>query len=167
MKLRGFTLIETLLTLAIASVLISVIAGFVLLLLDNRLRTEIRTDVEFQGIQTMERLLATVRQAEAVISPAVGVSAESMSIDVLDNNNDPTTITWGDNTLWMREGGDPPIALTSRNIVVSSVSFEYRTTSTTPGHVYIEFTLAHANPSGRAKYAYIKTFYGSASMRSQ
>ncbi len=165
MKRRGFTLIEILLTLAVASVLISVIAAFVLLLLDNRVRTAIRADVEFQGVQTMERLLATVRQAEAIIAPTPGVSSDSMTIDVVDAASDPTTIIWGDNALWIRQGGDPPIALTSGSVSVSASSFAYRTSSTTRGHISIEFTVSYASASERPEYAYTKTFYGSASIR--
>ncbi|MBT4277762.1 hypothetical protein HOD96_03410 [Candidatus Falkowbacteria bacterium] len=162
---NAFTLIELILYIGIASILLVTISSFLFILLESRVKNQTIAEVEQQGIQAMQIITQTIRDAEGVNSPTQGTSGSTLSLDVITAGNDPTVFDLSSNTLQITEGSGGAVSITNSRIIVSDLTFRNLSYSNAQGAIKIEFTLTHINPEGRQEYGYSKTFYGSASIR--
>lgn len=162
---KGFTLIELLLYVSIIGAVILSIAVFLSLLMQSRVKNQIIAEVEQQGIQVMQIITQTGRNAEAITSPALGTSASTLTFDVPTVANDPTTFDLANGAIRITEGAGSPISLTNSQVTASGLTFQNLSRTNTPGTIRIKFTLTSVNPSGRNEYNYSKTFYDSATLR--
>jgi prepilin-type N-terminal cleavage/methylation domain-containing protein len=162
---KGFTLIELLLYVAIASVMLLVISVFLSNLLHSRIKNQTIAEVEQQGLQIMQLITQSVRNAEAVTSPAPGVSAASLTLDVVTTLNDPTIFDLASGVSRITEGAGPAISLTNTRVTASDFTFQNLSRTSTPGTIRVQFTLTHVNPEGRNEYSFTKSFIGSATLR--
>jgi len=161
----GFTLIELLLYVSLAAIMLLATSVFLSVLLAARVKSQTIAQLEQEGQQLIQLISQTARNAQAINSPASGASASSLSLDVVTASLDPTVFDLSGSTIRITEGAGAAVALTTSRVSASSVSFQNLSRSSTPGVVRIQFTLTHANPSGRNEYDWSKTFYGSASLR--
>lgn len=165
MKNNGFTLIELLLYVSIIGVMVLSVAGFLSLLMQSRVKNQTISEVEQQGLQVMQMITQTVRNAEAITSPAPGASASSLTLEVITATNDPTIFDLSSGVIRIKEGVNSAVSLTNSRVVASDLTFRNISRASTPGTIRIQFTLTHVNPSGRNEYSYSKTFYDSATLR--
>lgn len=161
----GFTLIELLLYVAISAVILLAVSFFLQTLLESRIKNQTIAEVEQQGLQAMQMITQTTRNAEAIILPAQGASASSLTLDVLTGASDPTVFDLSSGIIRIAEGADPPVALTNSRVTTSAITFQNLSHAGTPGIIRIQFTLMHINPEGRNEYNFSKTFIGSATLR--
>lgn len=162
---KGFTLIELLLYVSIASTILLVSTLFMQTLLESRVKNQTIAEVEQQGLQVMQQITQTVRNAENITSPSVGNSASSLTLDVVNASDDPTVFDLSGDTIRVSEGVGSPVALTNSRVTATSLNFQNLSRADTPSIVRISFTLTHVNPEGRQEYNFEKTFYASASLR--
>ncbi len=162
---RGFTLVELLLYSIIVGTIVLSMAVLLSLLMQSRVKNQVVAEVEQQGFQVMQLITQTARNAEAVNSPSQGASASSLSLDVVTAANDPTVFDLSGNTIRIKEGSATAISLTNSLIIASDLLFENLSYTDTHGTIRIQFTLTHVNSSGRNEYDYVKTFYGTATLR--
>ncbi len=160
---RGFTLIELLLYVGLMAVMLLVSSLFMSFVLEARVKNQVIDEVEQQGLYTMQLIEQTVRNADAINSPAQGVNGASLSLAVPVPNN-PTVFSLVSGAIQVTEAGGAAVGLTNSRVTASSVSFYNLSRTGTPGVVRIQFTLTHTNPSGRNEYNYNQTFYGSAAL---
>lgn len=137
---KGFTLIELLLYVSIVGAIIFSVAGFLSLSMQSRVKNQTIAEVEQQGVQVMQ----IITQAGRNTTDINFTSAFDLSGGVIRQNS---------------------LALTNSRVVASALTFQNLSRAGTPGTIRIQFTLTHVNPSGRNEYDYIKTFYGSATLR--
>lgn len=161
----GFTIIELLLYVAISSVILLVISLFLQTLLESRIKNQTIAEVEQQGLQVMQMITQTARNAEAITSPAQGASAATLTLDVITVANDPTIFDLASGVIRITEGTGSAVSLTNSRITASSLTFQNLSLTSTPGTIRIQFTLTHVNPEGRNEYSFTKTFTGSATLR--
>ncbi|MEK7620707.1 MAG: prepilin-type N-terminal cleavage/methylation domain-containing protein [Patescibacteria group bacterium] len=154
---RGFTLVELLVSLGLASILLLVILSIFLSSIRSQTTQRSVAEVEQQGAMVMELITQTLRNAQAITSPAVGASASSLTVDVVDATEDPTVFDLSSNQIRITRGVGSPITLTSTLLTASAITFTNVSTTDSSGAVKIEFTLSHGD--------YDETFYGTASLR--
>lgn len=162
---KGFTLIELLLYVSIVGAMILSVSALLPLFMQSRVKNQTISEVEQQGIQVMQTITQIARNAEAITSPTVGVSASSATFDVVTASLDPTIFDVLGGVIRISEGAGLPISLTNTRVAVSNLSFQNLSRTSTPGTIRIQFTLTHINPEGRQEYNFSKTFYGTASLR--
>lgn len=162
---KGFTLIELLLYVAISSVLLLVISAFLSSLLQSRIKNQTIAEVEQQGVQVLQMITQTIRNAQSITSPAQGISSSSLTLDVVATTSDPTIFDLSGGAIRIKEGAASAIPLTNSRVTASALTFQNLSRSDTPGTVRIQYTLTHLNSSGRNEYDFTKTFVGSASLR--
>src|SRR3989338_405637 len=107
MKLQthsGFTLVELLLYVSITAIILLATSGFLFMLLEARIKNQTIAEVEQQGLQVMQLITQTARNAEAVTSPAVGTSASSLTLDVVTVVSDPTVFDLASGVIRITEG---------------------------------------------------------------
>ncbi len=162
---QGFTLIELIIYVAIASVMFMAISSFAFILLRSRIRSQVITEVEQQGAYVMQIITQTIRNAEGINSPTQGGSNSSLSLNVSGSSNDPTVFDVSGSTLWISEGGGAPLKLTNSRLIVSDFLAQNLSRTNTPGIIKIQFDLKYNSQAEKAELDYSKTFYGSASLR--
>jgi len=162
---RGTTLIEVLLYIVIASILLGVISAFTFVLLSSRVKNQTISEVNSQGVFISEMIERTIRSGEAVNTPLIGTSSETLSVDVLNSSLDPTIFSLSSGVLYVKEGFASNIALSNSKVVISNLIFRNLSIPSTPGSVHFSFNISHVNNAGRNEFSYSKTFAGSASIR--
>ena len=162
---QGFTLIELLLYVSIVSVVLLAISLFISSLLESRVKNQTIAEVDGQGLHVMQIITQSLRNAVAINSPALGVSAALLSINTIVAGNNPTIFDISADALRMSEGGGAPVALTNARVIASALNFSNLSRPGTLGTVQIMFTLTHVNPAGRQEYSYSKSFISSATLR--
>lgn len=162
---KGFTLMELLLYISISGIIFLGVSVLLFLVLQSRIKNQTVAEVEQQGVQVMQLITQTVRNAENINSPASGSSASSFSLDVVPSSDDPTVFDLSSGVIRIVEGAGPSIPITSSSVTGSNLTFENLSRPGTPGVIRIQFTLTRVNVTGRNEYDYSKTFYGSASLR--
>ncbi len=161
---KGITLVELLISLGIIATLLTLMVTFFFTLSLSRIKNQTMTEVEQQGAQVMQLIVHTIRNAEAIIIPAQGITSSSLSLDVINATDDPTVFDLGNDMIRITESTDSPIPLTNTRVAASGLSFYNLSRNTTAGTIHIQFTLTHVNPSGRNEYDYTKLFYGGATV---
>ena len=164
-SLTGFTLLELLLYVSISSILLLSITTLLGVLVQSRVKNQVIGEVEQQGVQIMQTMTQTIRNATAITTPAIGASAASLSLTVPTSAKSSTVFDSASSVVRITEGAGTAVSLSNSRITASGLTFQNLSRASTPGIVRIQFVLTHVNPSGRGEYIYTKTFYGSAGIR--
>lgn len=162
---RGFSLLELLLYVGIAASMLLATSLFLSMLLESRVKNQGVSEVEQQGLQAMQLITQTIRNADAINSPVPAASAAALSLNTIATGLNPTVFDVSGGVIRITEGVGVPIALTNTHVMASAMNIQNLSLASTPGSVRVSFTLTFVNPSNRQEYAYAKTFYGSASLR--
>lgn len=162
---NGFTLIESILYVSVVSVIVLVISMFFLTLKKSEIKNQAIAEVEQQGVMVMLILEQIIRNSEGINSPTVGNSSQSLSMNVVDSDDDPTVFSVTDNVFGIKRGSGEVVPITSPSVSVSNVVFENLSKNETNGLIRIEFKLSYTGDELRNEYEYSKFFYGSSSLR--
>ncbi len=162
---RGFTLIELLLYVSIIGAMILSVSSLLPLLMQSRVKNQTIAEVEQQGAQVMQVVTQTVRNAATLNSPTQGLSASSLSINVVDSAKSPTIFDLSGGVIRMQEGAGSPVSLTNSHVVASGLTLQNLSRTGTKGTIKIQFTITQINPEGRQEYNFNKIFYGTATVR--
>lgn len=161
----GFTLIELMLYVGLASILLMSTSLFLSVLLTSRVKNQTIAEVEGQGIQVMQIITQTLRNADSVNLPLPGATLSSLNLITYTGSLNPTIFDLSSGVIRITEGAGAPVALTNTRVSVSSLTFQNLSRLNTPYTIRIQFTLSYINSIGRNEYNYSKTFIGSASLR--
>ena len=162
----GFTLLEFLLYIAIASITIAVISVYLSQILVFRAKSQTIAEVEQEGTMVMQNITQAIHNSNSINSPAVGSSAASLSLAMSDVNKNPTVYDLSSGVVRIKEGSAATVNLTaSSRVTVSNLSFQNLSKSSTPGIIRIQFTVTHINPGNRNEFNYAQNFYGSATIK--
>lgn len=163
---KGFSLVEMILYVAISSVILLALSLFLTSLLSSRLKSQSISDVNDQGLQIMQMVTDSVKNARSVDFPSIGATSTSLSITVADPLLSPTVYDIASGTVRIKEGSNTLIPLTNSHVTVSSFVFQnISSTSSTDRVVRFSFTIDHNNQNGRNENTYTKSFSGSATLR--
>lgn len=162
---RGFTLIELLLYVGLAAVILLAVSTFLSLMLDGRVKNQTVAEVEGQGAMAVQLIAQTVRNAVQINSPVPGVSATSLSLNVVNAATSPTVFDVAQGALRISQGTSLPVSVTSQRVIASGVSFQNLARPGSKGTIRVVFTLIYVNPRGVNIYDYSRVFIGSATLR--
>jgi len=162
---RAFTLVELLLYIGLVGIIMLSVSIFYFETLQARVKNQTVSEVEMQGTLAMEKITQTIRNADVINSPAVGLSAASISLATITPTTNPTLFDLSSGILRITEGANPAVNLTTDKVAVSALNFQNLSSASTPGVVKITFTITYINNAGRNEYDFSKTFTGAASLR--
>ena len=162
---QGFSLIETVLYVAIAAIVLGGLFSLYISIYRLRVKTQSLGEVEQQGQQIMQLIDQTVRNAQSLSTPATGTSASTLSLKIYDSGLSPTVFSLSSGAVLVQEGAKAPVALNSSRVTVSNLLFQNLTRTGTHGIVRVTFTVSFVNPGGFAENNYTKSFYDSAALR--
>lgn len=159
-NLKGISLVETIVYVAIFSLFVIGLAQFSTTLSTTRLHTQGVLEVNDQGSRAIKLITQTLRGADSVNSPSVGNSASTLnlSVEAIPGN---TTFSESGGVLYTNEGPGAPIVLTNNKVVVSNLEFFNLSRAGTPNIIKVRFTLTSAD----ARDPYTVNFEGSGALR--
>lgn len=161
MKLKGFTLIEIVLYIGLASLVFLSISSLFSTLLQSNLKSRAISEVESNAVQIIQQITQTVRNAIGINSPGTGSSAPALSVSVPTGSLSPTVFDLSAGTIRMQEGVNPISNLSSNVVTVSALSFK----NLSGNSVQFSFIISRNNPEGRAELNYTQTYNGAATIR--
>ncbi len=161
----GFTLVELILYVAIASVMLTLISIFIAATLESRVKSQTIAEVEQGGSQALDIITQVIRNSVSINTPAISTTGPTLSLGVIDPLKSPTVFDLNIGRLRITEGAGSPVEITSPKISVSGLTFSNLSKTNTPGVIRVEFTVSHNNPGGRNEFEFSKNFTASASLR--
>jgi len=163
-KQNSFTLIEFVIYIGIVGVVLLVAGAIALNVFFGKEKLTAIEEVSQNARFSMEKIASTIRNADAVNSPAIGTAASAISLRMASSTLDPTIFDFSGGAVRIQQGLGPIINLTSNEITVTDVQFSNISYQGTPGTVRIQMTFKNNNPSGRQEYEFMKTFYATANV---
>src|SRR3989344_533729 len=86
----GYTLIELLLYVSLSAVMLLAISMTLSTFLEAKIKNQTISEVNGGGVQVMQFITQTLRNAIGINSPAIGTNGASLSLSVVDPAKDPT-----------------------------------------------------------------------------
>lgn len=168
MNSKGFTLIESLIYIAIIGGVIGAFVGFALTISDSRNKTYVGEEVQANtrvalGIMTQYVQSADdINMASSTFDSDPGVLSLSMTSSTID----PTvfSLDTDDGTLYMTQGSASPVAITSDEVRVTNLIFTDLTGDSKRGHVSIDMTIDFTSTTD-AIFSYSQDIETSVSVR--
>ncbi len=164
-KMQGFTLIELMLYVSIASSVLLLATMTGIALMDVKMKNKAIAEVEQQGTHALFTVLSAMRNSESITFPGVGVSSTTATLNVYAVGDDPTRFDVQNQQLRMARGAGPFVPLTSSAVAVTSFRISNISRPTTAGAARVHLTLRFGHQSSKSIYNYQRTFVGSATLK--
>lgn len=158
----GFTLIELVFYLAIASIILLSVGSLFRTMSELRLKNQVIITVEEEGRQAMDYILKSIRSATSVSSPIPNNNSPSLTLNI---NGVINIFDISTNRLRLTEGASQPIFITSDKTTVSDLTFQNLANTSTKDNIGVQFTLTYINNTSRPEYNYAKIFNGASGRR--
>lgn len=130
-KQKGFTLIETMLYLAIMTVLLGAVSSYIYIMVRAEFRHR-ESSLLFQDADRVERLLRRdIQQVSGVILPTL--FSTSSTLILLQNASTTITYTFASSAIWRSGTNLQPERITSPETTVSEFVALYSATSSSSG----------------------------------
>jgi Tfp pilus assembly protein PilW len=161
---NGFSLIETILYLALTSIIIVGLSSFWHITTITRERGQYLAEVHNQGLFALERITTAVRNATDIITPNPGTTSSTLVLKTLLTSTTPTVITIQNNRLYLKEGSNSNFFLTTPPVIINNILFTNAAVSSTSGSVHISFQAYIDDTSSSFMFGASSTFFGGASL---
>jgi len=162
---KAFTLIEFLIYIGIVGLVLIAAGAIALNILFDKAKLTAIEEVSQNTRFTMEKIANTVRNAQAINSPAISASAPALSLQMADSGKNPTVFDLFGGAVRIKEGAGSAVNLTSSKITVTNLQFSNISYASTPGTIRIQITVKSINPGNRQEYNFEKIFYTTANIR--
>lgn len=146
MRMRGFTLLETIIYLALFSIIMTGAVASALAIGESGARADATALLLDEGLFVLQRLRDAVEHAETIEEP---VRADTSSLLVMMNGGSETIYSEQDGRLVEGHGGEPH-PLTAQRIKISNLVFahEASTDHYLPSSIVVRFTLTVSDRHG-------------------
>ena len=123
---HGFTLVETMIFMAITALLSGTLLSTYIATQDARIRQQALSSVEQDGILLLSRMASAIRASEAILLPAVGSTDDLLALQQRSNAEHPTIFlrtATGDLLLMQKEAATSLLShrLTTENFSVRNL----------------------------------------------
>jgi type II secretory pathway pseudopilin PulG len=166
--MKGFTLIETLIYIAIIGTAISSFVVFSISIGNSRNKSYVIQEVHGNARVALDLISQRIRNASSV-----NISASTFDIDpgvlslaMVDSTKNQTLInlTGNDGTLQITEGVSSALPIVSDEVKITNLIFTNLTASSAREHIRIQMTVEYAK-SDDVYYTYAKSFQTAESLR--
>jgi type II secretory pathway component PulJ len=154
----GMTLVETLVAIAIMSMLILSVVSLLVDTSKSEKRNRVLTEVEYQASAIIYEIAQSVRNASAITSPAVGATSTSLTLALVSSpSEDPTVFSTSTSAIVVSRGGGGNTELSSSMVEITSLVFENISAPDTKGAVRISLSIRGVNPNNKPELEYSTT----------
>ena len=160
----GISLVETIIYVAIFSMIVTAFVSFSNSMTTTRLHNQMDLEVNDQGQKIMKIITQTIRNSSGVNSPTIGNVSSNLSLVTYQTSLNPTIFSNVGGVLYVSEGGGSQIALTNNKVIISNLIFSNLSLPNTGDVIRVSFILSSVTSGGLAG-SYSFTFNGSAQLR--
>jgi type II secretory pathway pseudopilin PulG len=139
---KAFTLIETLIYLAIIALVVTTFVSFGLAISQRGTKSFVVAEVNSNGLQVMEIISNKIKISDAVISPTKSNSGTALELD-MPSTTDNTTLQVSDGYLQIAEGLNPPVNLTSNLVTVTNFNVVNNARGNSADNLTVSFTVSY------------------------
>lgn len=165
----GFTLVETLIYIAIFAATITSLVSFSILISDANIKNYVVEEVQTNGRSAMDLIGQKIRAATDVNagSSVFGSDPGVLSLAMADGAKNPTIIdlSQNDGILRIKEGAGSAIAITSSKIKITNLVFTDLSTGSSKKNIRVQLTAEFNNLGSDIKYNYSQSFQTAVSLR--
>jgi len=162
-KSKGFTLIELILYISLFVFIFAALFASLNIFYSNKIKNRTILEVEQQG-QIVSLLLGQeIRNAQSIISPLIGATDNSLSLEHLNFLKSPINFYILDNKLVVSENGDL-FDLTNSKVLVENLVFENNSTIGGTQSIYFSFDISYNSSSNKKEYEYNKNFFATVNL---
>lgn len=161
----GFTLVETIVYVAIFSMFIIGVVSFLSSLSSSRLHNQMVLEINDQGSKAMKTITQVLRDGSNVNSPTIGNTASNLSVVTGVVETSPTVFSENAGVLYMQEASGSSVALTNNKVILSNLTFSNLSRPDTPNIIKISFNLKSTAGTSSPSGQYSFTFNGSGALR--
>jgi hypothetical protein len=158
-------LIETLLYIAVFSVVVFLIIGVYGIVIDSRVRQRTVSEVNEEGGRIMQMITQTIRNANSINSPLPSANSAVLSLYVPNATNNPTLYYLSGNDMLTKEGIAATIVMNSNRVKITNLKFSNLSISGTKGTVKVEFTVSSNTLNTQKIYQFTQDFASNATVR--
>lgn len=158
---HGFTLLELLLYVFVASVILLSIVALVALLIQSRVKNQSMSIVEQQGAQIIQIVTQEINNAKVITAPAVGNTAAVLQFQDINGQSEQLSVV--STTLFLNKNSKDYF-LNPSKIQISNWQVKNLGVASHDS-IKIQFDLNYKNTSGLNQYSYTQTFYATANIR--
>jgi prepilin-type N-terminal cleavage/methylation domain-containing protein len=166
---RGFTLLELVLTIGIASAVATVAVRVYFTIAEARTKAGVVEEVQANVRLALDVLTDRIRAAASLNGGAsvLGVDPGVLTLRMSDVARDPTifSLSANDGTLLIREGATASGTLTSTTVQVTNFVVTNVAPVGAPANIRVDLTVGSGASGTGAGYAYTETVHTAASLR--
>jgi prepilin-type N-terminal cleavage/methylation domain-containing protein len=154
-KNKGMTLVETLVAIAIMSMLMLSVVSLLVDTSKSEKRNRAITEVEYQASSIIYEIAQSVRNSSAITSPVIGATSTSLTLALASiPSEDPTIFSTSSSSIIVSRGGGGNENISSGTVEVTSLIFENISAPSTKGAVRINLAIRGANPNNKPELEY-------------
>lgn len=165
MNNKGFTLIETLLYVAIVPFILGSAIGLFYFVTQAQIKNQVINEVNQQGEIIIDNINKSIQSALTINSPTPGNTGPSLGLQNINPLLSPDIYNISSNTLFLTQGSNLPQPMHNNKIQINNLQFANLSQSNTAGNISYSFTLTYINSSNKQTYNYSKTFFSGSSLR--
>ncbi|MEK7510563.1 MAG: type II secretion system protein [Patescibacteria group bacterium] len=166
---HGFTLVEMLVYTAVSVILMTAVSVFVVWALNLQNASKALRETLEHAQRAMDQTVLEVRAAKSIYTPTTNSTQLSLeTTKYLPPQETTTSIDFFicENRLCLKKESQNPVALTSDNIEITSITFQEVTTASPTSSVQITLQAQYKNPTNRPELKAQVTLTSTASLRS-
>lgn len=166
---RGFTLIETIIYMAIIGLVVSSFVGFSVTVSRARNKSYASEEVQANARMALDLISQRIRAASSVNTGTSTFNSDPgvLSLAMADAAKNPTIIdlTADDGVLRITEGVNSPVSVTSGRVRVTNLVFTNLTGSGARENIRVQMTVGYASTAGDTEFSFSKSFQTTVSVR--
>jgi type II secretory pathway pseudopilin PulG len=162
-RLKGFTLVETLIYIAILGALLAYFISFSLSISNSRSKTYVMQEVNANARIALETLAENIRAADNISEPNAGTAEGTLKLDMPDPEDD---ISFGlsNGELKVTIGASVSYAVISDQVEITNLIFYNLASPGEKDNVRIFLTMEYRDPESK-EYQYSRSFQTSVNLR--
>ncbi len=165
---KGFTLIETIIYVAITGLVLAGFVVFAFSISGSRDKSYVISEVGANSRMALDVISQRIRNAKEVnVSSIFDSDPGVLSLEMADPSKNPTIINLNQNdgVLQIVEGTTAPAAVTSDEVKITNLVFNNLTSGSERENIRVILTVEFNNLSGDVDYNYSQSFQTAVSLR--
>jgi len=162
LKKSGFTLIETIIYVALISMVVSTFIFFGLRVVEIRNKNYVAEEVQVSARNVIDFLTEAIKQSLVVVSPGKGDTRDSLELD-LESENDNLIFSVTEGALEVTLGSNSAQFINSRETSISNLEFSNFSSTGEKDSIKIRFTIEFRKSDSK-DFSFSKNFETSVSL---
>lgn len=148
---EGFTLIETLIYIALYAIIMSGVVVSVYSIFESSAHNQIKAIVQEEGSFLVGKIDWALTGVSSITTPAAGFSGSSLSVSKFVPSDNPIVIAASDSDMTISKAGNAPQVLNNSNVRIANLTFTHTLPpgdGLNPESLKVSFTLSATTSTG-------------------